>query len=419
LDALAAADDGHDPMDVGALWAAVEAIAPRAAVLDAIAVVEELVPEEDGAADTAMRVALAGRYNTVRPFLTLLGESSALRAAPAGERVLAAVQVLPELARRRVAQKPLPPTEIDAELVTAAWRRAVYANPDLPDGAVDRDAYVVCVLEQRHRALGRRDVFARPSQRWADQRAQLLVGEHWDAVREDVLAGLSLTDPAPAIWPGRSLRWMRHGSKPPPGWRQQAKMPASMSSPARMAGPGCTSSTSIALDGPASLAWLRSTAQAMLPRVDLPELLLEVHAWTGFLELARLQLSHRPLGQAAVDPRVPGSKATDIGPVGRTRERADLVLGREPGLVQRDRLHGVADDLVHLVQLDPPPAGVARIVNASATSGRAVNPAYAMPGGGGCGFTLPSGPVTISTACTRERTSIVPTPTTVCRFSPS
>jgi Tn3 transposase DDE domain len=101
----------------------VEAIAPRAVVLDAIAVVEELVPE-DGAADTAMRVALAGRYNTVRPFLTPLGESSALRAAPGGERVLAAVQVLPELARRRVAQKPLAPTEIDAELVTAAWRRA-------------------------------------------------------------------------------------------------------------------------------------------------------------------------------------------------------------------------------------------------------------------------------------------------------
>jgi len=31
-----------------------------------------------------------------------------------------------------------------------------------------------------------------------------------------------------------------------------------------------------------SLVWLRKTAQVMLPRVDLPELLLEVHAWTGF-----------------------------------------------------------------------------------------------------------------------------------------
>ncbi len=100
------------------------------------------------------------------------------------------------LARRRVGQKPLAAEEIDAELVTPAWKRAVYANPDLPVGAVDRDAYVVCVLEGLHRALGRRDVFARPSQRWADPRAQLLADARWETVREDVLAGLSLTDPA-------------------------------------------------------------------------------------------------------------------------------------------------------------------------------------------------------------------------------
>ncbi|MGI8625242.1 MAG: hypothetical protein ACR2J5_01530, partial [Geodermatophilaceae bacterium] len=184
-------------MDVSALWAAVETVAPRSIVPDAIGVVEELVPDDAGSAESAMRAALVGRYNTVRPFLTLLGESSALHAAPEGERVLAAVRRLPELARRRVAQKPLGAEEVDVELVTPAWKRAVYANPDLPAGAVDRDAYVVCVLEGLHRALGRRDVFARPSQRWADPRAHLLSGERWEAVREDVLAGLSLTDTAP------------------------------------------------------------------------------------------------------------------------------------------------------------------------------------------------------------------------------
>jgi hypothetical protein len=31
---------------------------------------------------------------------------------------------------------------------------------------VDRDAYVLCVLEQLHRALRVRDVYATPSQRW-------------------------------------------------------------------------------------------------------------------------------------------------------------------------------------------------------------------------------------------------------------
>lgn len=104
-----------------------------------------------------MRAALANRYATVHPFLSMLGESKAL-------------------ARRKVGVKPLLPREVDDKLVPPAWRRAVYANPDLPQGAMDRDAYVVCVLEQLHRALNNRDVFASPSHRWSNPRALLLSG---------------------------------------------------------------------------------------------------------------------------------------------------------------------------------------------------------------------------------------------------
>jgi hypothetical protein len=92
--------------------------------------------------------------------------------------------------------------------VTPAWKRAVYASTELPAGAVDRDAYVVCVLEALHRALGRRDVYARPSHRWADPRALLLDGQRWEAVREDVLAGLSWSSTTltrstnPTAWSG-------------------------------------------------------------------------------------------------------------------------------------------------------------------------------------------------------------------------
>jgi hypothetical protein len=35
---------------------------------------------------------------------------------------------------------------------------------------------------------------------------------------------------------------------------------------------------------PATLVELRSLVDAMMPRVDLPELILEVHAWTGCLD---------------------------------------------------------------------------------------------------------------------------------------
>lgn len=187
-------------LDPAALWTAVadQAGATKEQVLAALEQVEELVPADDGAAEAALRAALVDKYNTVRPFLRLLGESKSLSAAASGRKVLAAVRRLPELARRQVSRKPLVPKEIDASLVSAAWKRPVFSGPNLAAGAVDRDAYVVCVLEALYRALQVRDVFASPSLRWADPRAHLLDGKAWEAISEDVLASLSLTDPVEA-----------------------------------------------------------------------------------------------------------------------------------------------------------------------------------------------------------------------------
>ncbi|MFE3454965.1 Tn3 family transposase [Nonomuraea sp. NPDC059194] len=270
-------------LDVAALWAAVEEVASRDQVRVALEQVEELVPEDDGAAEAALRQALAARYNTVRPFLALLGESAALGAAPGGRKILAAVKKLPELARRRVTQKPLLPKEIDATLVTPAWKRTVYSGPDLPQGAVNREAYVVCVLEQLMRALGRRDIYATPSHRWSDPRARLLDGAAWEAVAEEVLAGLSLADPVEthlnskvaaldAAWQQMAARLEAAGQNA----RVQIVTPASGRARLSVQQLG-------ALGESDSLKKLRATCKAMLPRIDLPQLLLEVHAWTGFL----------------------------------------------------------------------------------------------------------------------------------------
>ncbi|MGW1201166.1 hypothetical protein [Streptomyces cyaneofuscatus] len=67
-------------VDVAALWAALEEVAPRAALSSAAVTVVSLVPKDDISAETALRSALALRYNTVKPFLYLLGESR--RASP-------------------------------------------------------------------------------------------------------------------------------------------------------------------------------------------------------------------------------------------------------------------------------------------------------------------------------------------------
>lgn len=65
------------------------------------------------------------------------------------------------------------------------------------------------MLEQLYRALQRRDVFASPSHRWSDPRARLLDGTEWEAVREDVLAGLSLDLPVAERGVRRSTALMR------------------------------------------------------------------------------------------------------------------------------------------------------------------------------------------------------------------
>jgi hypothetical protein len=116
---------------------------------------------------------------------------------------------LPALSRGRVKERPLLPREVDGELVPAMWRRAVFSNTKLPE------AYVVCVLEQLHRALNRRDIFAAPSNQWADPRARLLDGPRWEAMRGDVLAGLSLSEDV-----GKHLATLTRGLDV--AWRQMA-----------------------------------------------------------------------------------------------------------------------------------------------------------------------------------------------------
>lgn len=271
-------------LDVAALWRAVETVAPREEVNAAAATVEELVPPGDDAAEAGVRALLAARYNTVRPFLTLLGESTALGAASGGRRVLAAVQKLPALSRRRVKDKPLLPREIDSKLVPPAWRRAVFNNADLPAGAVDRDAYVVCVLEQLYRALQRRDVFASPSNRWSDPRARLLDGKAWEAVREDILAGLSLNEPVEEHLKGRvkalDAAWQLMAERLEEAG-QEAKLSFEVQPNGRLK---LNVDRLGALGESASLKWLRQTTAKMLPKIDLPDLLFEVDSWTGFLD---------------------------------------------------------------------------------------------------------------------------------------
>ncbi|MEU4359422.1 Tn3 family transposase [Streptomyces virginiae] len=252
------------------MWAAIEQVVPRHELAAAIAALFELTPPLDSDADEAWRAMLINRFGTVRPFLKLLVTVVDFDATPEGEAVLGALLSLPELMGR----KKVGPAEIDAGLLTGSWRRLVLAAPHLEPGTVDWKAYTFCVLEHLHRMLRSKQVFAKNSSKWGDPRAKLLAGQAWQQARPTVLASLNLPGEAGGHLAARAA--LLDGT-----YREVA---ARVPDNAQIVFDDDGRLHFAALEPepePASLLELRAAVNAMLPRVDLPEVLLEVFSWTG------------------------------------------------------------------------------------------------------------------------------------------
>jgi hypothetical protein len=184
------------------------------------------------------------------------------------------MRALPDvLAYRGKLPAPLIPGRlIDADVVNGPWRRLVFGHPAHEDGAVSRHAYAFCVLEQFWRNLKRRDIWADASTRWRNPQARLLEGEAWAAARDDVLTSLGLPgDPAGLLaGPSRTL----DAAYREVGGRLAVNTEVTIDDDGKIHLTGVK-----AVEEPPSLVDLRGRTTAMLPRVDLPEVLLEVMSW--------------------------------------------------------------------------------------------------------------------------------------------
>ncbi|MFH9959656.1 Tn3 family transposase [Streptomyces roseolus] len=252
-----------------AMWEQIEAVVPRHELVAAIAALFELTPPLDSDADETWRSMLVGRFGTVRPFLKLLAQVVDFGATPEGAPVLTALKSLPD----PMGRKKVGPAEIDTDLLVGSWRRLVLSAPHLEPGTVDWKAYTFCVLEQLHRMLRSKQVFAKNSSKWGDPRAKLVDGEAWEQARPTVLASLGL--------PGEAGEHL-------------AARAALLDGTYREVASRLPDNAQIVFDDgrlhfavlepesePASLLDLRAAVNAMLPRVDLPAVLLEVFSWTG------------------------------------------------------------------------------------------------------------------------------------------
>ena len=283
VNTLFASDDWGGPEEeprVSQVWEAIEVIISRDELRAALELVNETVPAAD-AEPVDWRAELLGRYSTVTGFLKLLPQVICFGANAEGMPVLEAMRALPEVLtyRSRLAAPLIPGHLIDAGVVTGPWRNLVFGHPAGGDGAVNRHAYAFCVLEQFWRHLRRREIYADASTRWRNPQAQLLDGDAWRAVRGDVLTTLSLPDDPDALLAG-------HARTLDAAYREVGGRLAA-STDVRLDEAGKIHLTGVkAIEEPPSLVDLRKRTTAMLPLVDLPEVILEVMSWVPELAAA-------------------------------------------------------------------------------------------------------------------------------------
>ena len=218
---------------------------------------------------------LIRRHPDDRRLATLLATARYLEGKSVDDApVLAAMRTLPDvLAYRGKLPAPLIPGRlIDEGVVNGPWRRLVFGHPAHEGGAVSRRAYTFCVLEQFWRGLKRRDIYADASTRWRNPQARLLEGAAWAAVRADVLTTLGLPGDPGALLAG-------HAQALDAAYREVGGRLA-VNTEVTIDADGKIHLTGVkAIEEPPSLVDLRSRTAAMLPRVDLPEVILEVMSW--------------------------------------------------------------------------------------------------------------------------------------------
>jgi len=257
------------PMTVAQLWELIDARVPRARLRAAVASVGEVTPELGADPDAEVREGLLAKVATVRPFLALLCSCIEFQATPAAAAVLAAmVEAGPVLATAG----PMSAAAVHEGLVTGSWWRLVFHRPGLAAGTADKRAYAMCVLEQFHRLLRHREIYAPASTRWGDPRARLLDGPRWEQARPVVLAALRLPEDPAELLAGHATGLDTRYRELAAGFDGTGELTVD-------AGGRLHVQALDAVEEPASLLDLRARVASMLPQVDVGELILEVMGW--------------------------------------------------------------------------------------------------------------------------------------------
>jgi TnpA family transposase len=215
---------------------------------------------------------LLGRWRQVRRFLPTLLRTIDFQSLIAGKPILAAWRFLASIEginKPKMESAPL-------EVVSKSWVRWVVGK----DRKIDRRAYTFCVLEQLVESLGRRDLFVSESERWNNPAAKLLQGQAWESSRPLVCRALNLQpNPKPelsVLQQQLNEAYQRTASNLPNNPAVRIEVTKGRST--------LTIRNLDKLEESSSYLKLKAQVDALLPHVDLPEVLLEIQAKTGFMD---------------------------------------------------------------------------------------------------------------------------------------
>jgi TnpA family transposase len=254
---LTARDEAADP------YAAIEAILPwdsfRASVEEAAKLAQP--------ADFDFLALMTDSYSLVRRYAPTFLDAFVFRAAPACADLLAAVDLLRRL---NASNTRTVPAGAPTGFVRRRWHSLVFAG----DGLIDRRYYELCVLAELRNALRSGDLWVAGSRQFRDFEEYLLPAETFAQLRGDGLP-LAVT----ADWD----TYLRQRSEPlhtalltVNGLAERGELPdASLSD-------GVLKITPLTNLVPPEAEALMRQAYALLPRIKITELLVEVDTWTDF-----------------------------------------------------------------------------------------------------------------------------------------
>jgi len=236
----------------------------RSELETAIARVQAIVAHPGDRVAAGMRA----RYPHIRRFLPALLRQVSFDATTPADPALAAIRHLAAFEAGNAALSAGPTGDVGKH-----WAALVFRD----DGTLDAGAYTLCTLHALRLAIRRRDVFVPDALRWGDPRRLLLDKPAWKRTGASVKRALDL-DGGPRRLIARLSRELddayahacdvvahEPGLLAADRTQERFKVPPLDAEPL-----------------PASTALLRDRIAALIPTSELPEVLLEVDAWTGF-----------------------------------------------------------------------------------------------------------------------------------------